>query len=298
MRILFAKSFGIGNSVMSVPAVKALATLGSVDVLVGSTSDDMGAIDVFSMLRDSRECIDQIFVDRAPLDVVYDVVVLSIPYDGRWKNGIHFSARKVVDGRTRPDPTTVGLVSWTKHETLYQMESAYELGYSGPVPDMSFFGCVKKRSDKIYLGLGFKRDTAGFWRMKHWGDQNYVKLIEMLGRKHDASFITTGNTLDFIETIRPIQSKLTDGNRLVFDASSLRRSFDVVASSIVYVGNDTGMMHVAASAGIPTIGIFMMENLIVKNHPRCERWHVFEQWKGAATVEEIAEKVKEFACSS
>lgn len=51
MKILVGKTFGIGNSVLSIPMIKLLSTLGSVDVLIGSTIDDFGAFNVFNALK-------------------------------------------------------------------------------------------------------------------------------------------------------------------------------------------------------------------------------------------------------
>ena len=51
MKILVGKTFGIGNSVLSIPMIKLLSTLGSVDVLIGSTNDDFGAFNVFNALK-------------------------------------------------------------------------------------------------------------------------------------------------------------------------------------------------------------------------------------------------------
>jgi ADP-heptose:LPS heptosyltransferase len=47
----------------------------------------------------------------------------------------------------------------------------------------------------------------------------------------------------------------------------LGKAFEVVRTCKAYLGNDTGMMHVAASLGIPTHGLFLSQDLARKNHP-------------------------------
>jgi hypothetical protein len=120
--------------------LKAIASLGcTVDVLVGSTPDDVGALEVFIDLKAYANCIRHIWVDRVGFEApVYDLAIMSIPFDGRWRNGVDFQAKEVLDGRTRPDPSTTGLSSWKKHEVMYQLENAFYLGYKGPIPDCSF----------------------------------------------------------------------------------------------------------------------------------------------------------------
>jgi hypothetical protein len=131
VNILFGKCFGLGNAVMAVPAIKALSSMGhTVDVLIGSTRDDVGAMDVLLSLKNNYGCIRRIWVDSVNKSIEpYDMAIMSIPFDGRWQNGTHFQARSVMDGRTRPDPSTTGLVSWKKHEVEYQMDNVRIMGF-------------------------------------------------------------------------------------------------------------------------------------------------------------------------
>lgn len=296
LKILVCKTFGIGNAIMSIPMVKALATLGPVDVLVGRTPDDNGAFDVFKMLKNHFGVIEDIHVDLVKKDIVYDVAVLAIPYDGRWVNGVHFKSKAVIDGRPRPDPSTMGFSSWKKHEVLYQMENAEALGYKGEVPSMEFFYPPQPFNQKtVYLGLGYKKDAAGFWKQKHWGNENYAKLVSLISESSDPYYVvTTGDMSDIQMTIKPIQDAVGKEKLVLRHPTSLVACFDVVARAHVYVGNDTGMMHVAASLGNRVIGIFNFENLSTKNHPYCERWHTFENWKNPVSPEEVFTKLEEF----
>lgn len=269
MNILVGKCFGIGNLVLAVPMLKALKTLtgpdGRLDLLVGNFSDDTGAVDVAHEMLMSN-IIDGLYVNSA-LRIDYDVAIMAIPFDGRWHNDMHFRAKLVMDGRTRPDPKTTGLVSWEKHEVLYQMENVDQLGYSKGVPSPKFIfapslpGFDKHRT--IYLGLGYKRDDAGFWKFKHWGNEKYTSLVNMLS---GARFrvVTTGDMMDLQTTIRPIMEK---SPLEYIPTTHLGGAFSVVSSCGYYVGNDTGMMHVAASQGLMTLGIMMDWKLVVKNRP-------------------------------
>ena len=157
MKILICKTFGLGNAVMAVPMVKAIRIANptaQIDVMVGSTSDDRGSSDVFVHLQKSK-IIDKIIWNMDYSGTRYDVAVCAIPYDGRWTNGTHFLADRTLDCRTRPDPSTTGLVSWKKHEVKYQMENAYLLGYKGDTPTLEF---LSRGNRDFYLGVGYKKD--------------------------------------------------------------------------------------------------------------------------------------------
>lgn len=267
MRILVGKCFGIGNAVMAVPMIKALQWKPDtiVDVLVGDTPDDVGAIQVLSKVV---QCPGKIYVNTAR-ESVYDVAVMAIPFDGRWRNGVHFIAKTVMDGRTRPDPKTTGLISWKDHESEYQMENARALGYLESTPSCAFLPVVPANGKMIYIGMGYKKDQLGFWKSKHWGNENYAELITGLLKNlpQDWKIVTTGDVGDLQLSIAPV-ARMVNDKRFEFKLSAnLDEAFQVVASCGLYVGNDTGMMHVAASCGRNVIAMFFLENSIVKSRP-------------------------------
>lgn len=266
MKILIGAVFGIGNSIMRIPMIKAIHTLPghSVDILVGSLPDDFGAYHILSkVVRPPAK----VYIDSA-LECDYDLAIMSMPFDGRWRNGVHFRAKEVWDGRTRPDPSTTGLVSWERHEIDYQMDHARALGFKDETPTTSF-QTPQPPSGKFYLGVGYKKDAAGFWKVKHWGNENFAKLTQLLlERRPGYKVIMTGDQGDLIHSIGPI-SRMVSDRRLEFQMTNLQQSIDILSTCCAYVGNDTGMMHVAASFAMPTLGLFFMgEKSVVKSAPR------------------------------
>lgn len=300
MRVLVGKTFGIGNAVMSVPMVKALALVGhDVDVLIGSGPDDIGAHDVFRELRRFGKApeVGHVWTDGVPFNVpIHDVAILSIPYDGRWRNGIDFFAHRVIDGRRRPDNVErLGFDMWKWHEVLYQIENAIELGFDhmSGIPDCSFMERPSIDHDMVYVGLGFKRDAGGFGASKHIGDERIAGLIREIGRRRPSTrFIATGNQRDAVEVGFPIMRLLgidpsERQGRFRMDVMSLEKSFRAVGGCHAYLGNDTGMMHVAAAFGLPCLAGFLSEDVVRKNHPFSTRWSSFLVG-GDASIDSIA----------
>lgn len=274
MKVLYAKCFGLGNAVMAVPAIKALASVhGPIDVLIGSLSDDMGALDVMSELKWSHRCIDSIYVNFAPIDQVYDAAILAIPFDGRWREGVHFRAKRVLDGRPRPgDPNVLGIKQWEKHEVEYQLENAIEMGYTGKL-DAASLPCsfltnqYEVDPDLVYLGIGFKRDAKSFWSKKHWGNDRFSAFIGEVARlRPQTKFVATGGNVDV-----PVMRELEKSAGLKWVFNNIRGAFQFVQRAGSYFGNDTGMAHVAASLGIPTYVMTAFEGSEVKNPPWCVR---------------------------
>jgi hypothetical protein len=270
MRILYGKCFGLGNAVMAVPAIKALAQMGhEVDVLVGSTRDDPGAINVMTQLKACSGCIKNIYVDIGPEDVEYDVAIMAIPFDGRWKNHVHFWAKRVIDGRPRPgDPNVLGLHSWKRHEVEYQMDNAVLLGYDGPTPSQRFaFFFGDPDPDLVYVGVGFKRDANSFWSKKHWGNDRFIRFIWKVQQLRPGTrFVATGGTVD-----AQVLSEIGRHTELKTIFAGLNDSFKEVGRACAFFGNDTGMAHVAASFDRPTYVMTAFEGSEVKNPPYCAR---------------------------
>ncbi len=251
---------------MAIPMIRALQYLPDaiVDVLVGDLPDDFGARQVLSKVVGGQG---KLYVTEA-LEHHYDVAVMAIPFDGRWRNGIHFNADQVIDGRTRPDPKTTGLVSWQHHEIDYQMDNARQLGYFGDVPSARFMPYMQRDPDRIYVGVGYKKDASGFWKVKHWGNENYAKLITMI-LDHDPKIkvVMTGDVADFSLSIAPIKRMVSNQRLIANFSSNIDDAFRTVAGCGTYVGNDTGMMHVASSCGLNVLGLFFMQHAVKKNGP-------------------------------
>lgn len=274
MKVLYCKTFGLGNAIMAIPALKAIKSIPDVerlDVLIGGTKDDPGAFDVFARAN-AVKIVDDVIIDSGnlPLKTHYDVAIMAIPYDGRWLPGIHFTADCILDGRPRPNPNTTGLISWEKHEIEYQMENAYELGFdkNSEIPDCSFtLKTELTDNNNIYLGIGFKKDASSFWSKKHWGTENYIELVKRILDKYpDVSVCSTGDILDWNLCLGPMKQEIND-DRLDVRITDFSEAFKTVQRCKLYLGNDTGMMHVAASFNLDVMPFYFMERSHIKNSP-------------------------------
>ena len=295
MRVLYGKCFGIGNAVMAVPAIKAIRKLPHVsrlDVLIGTGPDDVGALNVMFELK-KQGVIDVVHTNVAEGE--FDVAIMAIPFDGRWRNGTHFRAERVIDGRPRPDPSTHGLVSWKKHEIAYQMDNVSEICRDIMYAEESscFMDRPKTLENTLYLGLGYKKDQAGFWKTKHWGNENYsIFLKELFAIDDTVRVRTTGDMNDYHESIRPIMDMVKNKRFSYVPTPNITDAFREVGRSTMYFGNDTGMMHVAASFDMPTMGLFFLENSHVKCEPRCRKSMPVYDPKKLIDPLDMADKVK------
>ena len=270
MKVLVGRVFGIGNACISIPMINSLLWNGhEVHVLVGTTPDDVGASDVF-FSSGLPVKVHEDFVDLH--EHQFDVAVMAIPFDGRWKNGVHFNAIKVIDGRTRPDPLTIGFSSWERHESKYQLECLWQeklVGGSLSKPSHLIDGHHEVGDiDRVYVGIGFKRDPGGFGASKHFGNDRFTSVLNKIRTmRPSVRFLSTGTPKDVSEVCSRIYCP-EYWYTLVHDLPS---SIKIMKTCSAYFGNDTGMMHVAAALDRKVFGLFAYPKLITKNRPLCDQ---------------------------
>jgi ADP-heptose:LPS heptosyltransferase len=150
----------------------------------------------------------------------------------------------------------------------------------------------------FYLGLGYKKDAAGFWKVKHWGNDNYAALVKMILAENPMNLVyTSGDMGDLQLSINPIMMRVGDP-RFKYEPLNLKDSINLVARCGMYVGNDTGMMHVSAACNQKVVGIFKMQNSATKARPWCDTYSCVEAFDlqgnpRLISVEEVFSEIKE-----
>jgi heptosyltransferase-3 len=92
--------------------------------------------------------------------------------------------------------------------------------------------------------------------LKDWGTLNWTTLLEKLRPAHpNLGLVLLGSADEFDRSAHLL--KLWDGpNANLCGTTSPRVSAAVLERAILYVGHDSGPMHLAAAAGIPCVAIF------------------------------------------
>jgi len=107
-----------------------------------------------------------------------------------------------------------------------------------------------KNNNQIIFGIGSSGPT------KKWPTENYIELIKRINNKNITFYLAGGNN----EIENQIANKIINeakGNRIESLCSlSIEEIMPIINSSKLYVGNDTGFMHLSAGLNIPAIGLF------------------------------------------
>lgn len=165
--------------------------------------------------------------------------------------------------------TNVGI--WGKHESEYIFDYARKLGYRGEMPHTTVIifdyniqnalSIITKNGLQTgnFLCIGATYLHKGHWKMKHWGDQNYIDLINSL----DMPCVLVGSEEDI--QCEEIANK-TGAINMCGWSRDIKDTAALIQLSKRYIGNDGGLAHIASALDVPSVVIFTFTNPI-KNRP-------------------------------
>lgn len=126
--------------------------------------------------------------------------------------------------------------------------SRFELPEIMPAPDLSAFG--RDESGAIVIHAGASREY------QRWPMRNFIELANRLAQKHAVRWIVQGDDTGLSDAVQRVKTNTLD---------DLVR---VIAGAKLFVGNNSGPMHIAVACGTP--GVI----LIGPSSPRWDPvWH-------------------------
>jgi ADP-heptose:LPS heptosyltransferase len=124
-------------------------------------------------------------------------------------------------------------------------------------------------ADALLVGLG---PSKGHSVLKQWPPARFAELGRQLAERHGARILLVGSP-DEQALGKEIADQLPAGTINAVGRTSLRQLVALLRHCQVFVSNDTGLMHVAAATGTPTLGLY---------GPTCP--HRFRPWGPAHQV--------------
>jgi heptosyltransferase-2 len=93
------------------------------------------------------------------------------------------------------------------------------------------------------------------WPMKRWAPENYAELARRIAFELDYHVVLLGDADEAAETARiahGISERVTD----LAGKTGILETAAVLERSVLFVGNDSGLMHLAEAVGAPVIALF------------------------------------------
>jgi heptosyltransferase-3 len=129
-----------------------------------------------------------------------------------------------------------------------------------------------KAAEELLAGLGLRRfisvGLGGKWPAKDWGTENWRHLLgKLVERVPDLGVAVVGSA-DETARADDVLSACEGPTVNACGRLSPRQSAALLRQSTVFVGHDTGPMHLAASQAVPVVALF-------GSHNRPRRWHPY-----------------------
>ena len=112
------------------------------------------------------------------------------------------------------------------------------------------------KSGRMLIGV----HPGGNWEYKLWDAKNYAQVASTLAKKLDATILLFAGP---DERERQTQvANMMDVPPILVKTDDLRQLSALISACDVYIGNDTGPMHIAAAVDTPVVALFGSTNHI------------------------------------
>jgi heptosyltransferase-2 len=154
-----------------------------------------------------------------------------------------------------------------------------------------------KSNNQIIIGIGSSGPT------KKWPTEKYIELIKKINNKNIKFYLAGGNNDIENKIANTIIDQVKDNKIESLCTLSIEEMMPIINSSKLYIGNDTGFMHLSAGLNIPAIGLFGDTPLSYANYTKNILPIIPENFQtighnslamNKITVDQVLEKVKEF----
>ncbi|MBW2976418.1 glycosyltransferase family 9 protein [Candidatus Woesearchaeota archaeon] len=275
-KILLIQLWGIGETILVLPAIKALKNSykkSAVDILVTPrnkeiflNNENISSIKVLKLSPFSIKLF--IFKNLRKYDLVMDMEeYLNISsiiafFAGKERVGYSHGVRswlytKRVDYNDQQHTAETFLDLVRALSVKYSLKSLERLNYSKKDKiAVNNFLRSKKITKKDFL-VGIAPGAAESAKSRIWPWENYGRLCNNILKDKKTKIMFIGNQEEK-KLIEKIHSCVTEKGR-TFDTSGmfgLTPLFRLIEKCSLFIGNDAGPMHIAAAQGVKTIGLF------------------------------------------
>ena len=111
-------------------------------------------------------------------------------------------------------------------------------------------------SEPLLIGI----HPGGNWGYKLWDTKNYAQVASTLAKKLNAAILLFAGPNE-----RELQAQVAEMMEvplILVQTDNLRHLAALISACDVYIGNDTGPMHIAAAVGTPVVALFGSTNPI------------------------------------
>ncbi len=162
------------------------------------------------------------------------------------------------------------------HQTGYYVEMLKALGFRSVELTMQLRLPAKEAAvdDRLFDRFGIDRmkpligmaPGAAYGPAKRWPADRFAQVAKALVKAYDGNVILLGSRSD--RTVTDMIARSGEGRVLnLAGDTTLKEAMALIAQCTLFISNDSGLMHVAGSLGIPTLAIFGSTNPVTTSPP-------------------------------
>ena len=276
MRIVIRATNWVGDAIMALPALRAVRSRFSDAEITILARPYVAAI-----YKNQQVCDNMLFVDDKK-DVLEELraqkfdlaLLLQNAFQAAWivwRAGIPERIGYARDGRspllTKALPVPK-LGEIPVHEQYYYLELLRRAGWLDTLPNESFIKLNvpeenRQHAEEFLLSSGVRSDSfriaigagASYGSAKCWPPDRFAELANRLQMESGADVILFGTSSE-----APVSSAIAAGMlRPPIDLTGKTPISDLpslLSQCHLFIGNDSGAMHVAAAVGLPVVAVF------------------------------------------
>jgi len=98
---------------------------------------------------------------------------------------------------------------------------------------------------------------GGNWRPKLWGVKNFIKLMKNIKQDYsNVKFIIVGSLIEKKYYFQDVINEINKNDIIDLMGASLTLTSAYMKKSDLFIGNDSGLMHLSVASNLATIGLF------------------------------------------
>ena len=109
-------------------------------------------------------------------------------------------------------------------------------------------------SERMLIGI----HPGGNWEYKLWDARNYAQVASTLAEKRNAAILLFAGPNE--RELQAQVAEMMDVPPILVKTDDLRHLAALISACGVYIGNDTGPMHIASAVGTPVVALFGSTN--------------------------------------
>ncbi len=116
-------------------------------------------------------------------------------------------------------------------------------------------GFINKNANPSLPIIIIHPGTSKFGSFKQWSSTNYTLLADMILEKYEANIVFTWGPDEF-GVVREIVKNMKHNVLPACKTKSIKQLIALIKRATLFIGGDTGPLHIASIMGIPVVGIY------------------------------------------